>query len=227
MKKTILTSTLALGLGVTGFATGHSADAAENNVDQANLAQQAQNNPEQLNNSPVQDGSYNYDFTQNGTNYQFESDGENFSWSYNGYNDDSADSADAGSNDNATQQLSSDEQPAQQAAPQTEQTQQPEQSTSSNEGTTQSSSDESASSSSSDVNGHLQQIAQRESGGDTQAVNPSSGAAGKYQFLQSTWDSVAPSEYQGQSPTEAPEDVQDQAAQKLYDEVGPSQWVTA
>ncbi|MBO1228302.1 transglycosylase family protein, partial [Staphylococcus nepalensis] len=60
-----------------------------------------------------------------------------------------------------------------------------------------------------------------------QAVNPSSGAAGKYQFLQSTWDSVAPSEYQGQSPTEAPENVQDQAAQKLYDEVGPSQWATA
>lgn len=214
MKKTILTSTLALGLGVTGFATGHSADAAENNVDQANLAQQAQNNPEQLNDSPVQDGSYNYDFAQNGTNYQFESDGENFNWSYNGYNDDSADES---SNDSSTQQ----------AAPQTEQTQQPEQSTSSNEETTQTSSDESASSSSSDVNGHLQQIAQRESGGDTQAVNPSSGAAGKYQFLQSTWDSVAPSEYQGQSPTEAPEDVQDQAAQKLYDEAGADQWVTA
>lgn len=215
MKKTILTSTLALGLGVTGFATGHSADAAENNVDQANLAQQAQNNPEQLNDSPVQDGSYNYDFAQNGTNYQFESDGENFNWSYNGYNDDSADES---SNDSSTQQqTSSDEQPTQQA----------EQSTSSNEETTQTSSDERASSSSSDVNGHLQQIAQRESGGDTQAVNPSSGAAGKYQFLQSTWDSVAPSEYQGQSPTEAPEDVQDQAAQKLYDEVGADQWVTA
>ncbi|MCE5008421.1 transglycosylase family protein [Staphylococcus equorum] len=222
MKKTILTSTLALGLGVTGFATGHSADAAENNVDQANLAQQAQNNPEQLNDSPVQDGSYNYDFAQNGTNYQFESDGENFNWSYNGYNDDSADES---SNDSSRQQqTSSDEQPTQQAAPQT---QQAEQSTSSNEETTQTSSDESASSSSSDVNGHLQQIAQRESGGDTQAVNPSSGAAGKYQFLQSTWDSVAPSEYQGQSPTEAPEDVQDQAAQKLYDEVGADQWVTA
>lgn len=220
MKKTILTSTLALGLGVAGLATGHSADAAENNVDQSKLAQQAQNNPEQLNDTPIQDGSYNYDFTQNGTNYQFESDGENFSWSYNGYN------GNASSNNNVTQQTSSDEQPTQQSAPQTEQTQQPEQSASSNEASTQSS-DESASSSSSDVNGHLQQIAQRESGGDTQAVNPSSGAAGKYQFLQSTWDSVAPSEYQGQSPTEAPEDVQDQAAQKLYDEVGPSQWVTA
>lgn len=222
MKKTILTSTLALGLGVTGFATGHSADAAENNVDQANLAQQAQNNPEQLNDSPVQDGSYNYDFAQNGTNYQFESDGENFNWSYNGYNDDSADES---SNDSSTQQqTSSDEQPTQQAAPQT---QQAEQSTSSNEETTQTSSDESASSSSSDVNGHLQQIAQRESGGDTQAVNPSSGAAGKYQFLQSTWDSVVSEEYQGTSPANAPEDVQDAAAVKLYNEVGPSQWVTA
>ncbi|AYW49181.1 LysM peptidoglycan-binding domain-containing protein [Tetragenococcus halophilus] len=78
-----------------------------------------------------------------------------------------------------------------------------------------------------EVNDHLQQIAQRESGGDLQAVNPSSGAAGKYQFMQPTWDSVAPAEYQGVSPTQAPEHVQDAAAQRLYDEVGPSQWVTA
>ncbi|RIM12841.1 transglycosylase, partial [Staphylococcus chromogenes] len=66
------------------------------------------------------------------------------------------------------------------------------------------------------VNDHLKLIAQRESGGDLKAVNPSSGAAGKYQFLQSTWDSVAPAEYKGVSPTEAPESVQDAAAVKLY-----------
>src|SRR5699024_9312840 len=94
--------------------------------------------------------------------------------------------------------------------------------------TTQSSSSNEASSGSSvNVNSHLQAIAQRESGGDLKAVNPSSGAAGKYQFLQSTWDSVAPAEYQGVSPTEAPESVQDAAAVKLYNEVGASQWVTA
>ncbi|WP_312585371.1 transglycosylase family protein, partial [Staphylococcus aureus] len=54
-----------------------------------------------------------------------------------------------------------------------------------------------------------------------------SGASGKFQFLQSTWDSVAPAEYQGQPAASAPESVQDAAAQKLYDTEGASQWVTA
>ena len=50
---------------------------------------------------------------------------------------------------------------------------------------------------------------------------------GKYQFLQSTWDSVAPDEYKGVSPAQAPEDVQDLCAVKLYNTAGASQWVTA
>ncbi|WP_261697916.1 transglycosylase family protein [Staphylococcus equorum] len=205
MKKTVIASTLALGLGVTG-AAGNSADASEQNVDKAHLAQLAQSNPEQLNEAPVQEGSYDIDFNYNGTEYSFESDGTNFSWSFGG-----------GSDEGST------EAPAQQEAPKTEATQQPQQESTSKE----SSSSEASSGSSVNVNSHLQAIAQRESGGDLKAVNPSSGAAGKYQFLQSTWDSVAPAAYQGVSPTEAPESVQDAAAVKLYNEVGASQWVTA
>ncbi|WP_398574186.1 transglycosylase family protein [Staphylococcus equorum] len=214
MKKTVIASTLALGLGVTG-AAGNSADASEQNVDKAQLAQLAQSNPEQLNEAPVQEGAYDIDFNYNGTDYSFESDGTNFSWSFGG-----------GSTEAPAQQSAPAEQaaePAQQEAPKTEATQQPQQESTSKE----SSSSEASSGSSVNVNSHLQAIAQRESGGDLKAVNPSSGAAGKYQFLQSTWDSVAPAAYQGVSPTEAPESVQDAAAVKLYNEVGASQWVTA
>lgn len=60
-----------------------------------------------------------------------------------------------------------------------------------------------------------------------QAVNPSSGTAGKYQFLQSTWDTVAPASWKGKSPASAPESVQDAAAVKLYNEYGAQHWVTA
>ncbi|MEJ7474350.1 transglycosylase family protein [Staphylococcus saprophyticus] len=213
MKKTVVASTLAVGLGVTGFAAGNSADASEQGADKAQLAQQAQTNPESLNEAPVQDGAYNINFNHNNSDYSFQSDGQYWTWSYG---------------------QGSTNVPAQEAAPQTEETQQPQQeattqtTSSSNESTSnESSSSEASEGSSVNVNSHLQAIAQRESGGDLKAVNPSSGAAGKYQFLQSTWDSVAPSEYQGVSPTEAPEAVQDAAAVKLYNTAGASQWVTA
>ncbi|WP_436955483.1 transglycosylase family protein [Staphylococcus sp. AS1337] len=248
MKKTVVASTLAVGLGVTGFAAGNSADASEQGVDKAQLAQQAQTNPESLNEAPVQKGAYNINFNHDNLNYSFQSDGQYWTWSY-GQGNASAEQPTQEAQPQQTEQAST-EQPAQQAAPQTEQTQQPKQetteqtqqpkqetteqtqqpkqettteaSTSSNE-----SSSSEASEGSSGVNAHLQQIAQRESGGDIHATNPSSGASGKFQFLQSTWDSVAPSEYQGQPAGNAPEAVQDAAAQKLYDEVGASQWVTA
>ncbi|MCD8921467.1 transglycosylase family protein [Staphylococcus gallinarum] len=229
MKKTLIASTLAVGLGVTGVAAGNSADAAEQGINKAELAQLAQSNPQQLNESPIQEGSYNYNFTQDGVNYNFKSDGENFTWSY---------GEGSGDSSNTSDQAAQTQQPQQEAAPQTEQTQQPQQeattqqSSTQQEATTQqqstnNSSSEESTGSSVNVNSHLQQIAQRESGGDLKAVNPSTGAAGKYQFLQSTWDSVAPAQYQGVSPTEAPESVQDAAAVKLYNTAGASQWVTA
>ncbi|RIN29048.1 transglycosylase family protein [Staphylococcus succinus] len=235
MKKTVIASTLAVGLGVTGAASaGNTADASEQGVDKAQLAQQAQSNSSQLNESAIQDGSYNYNFSQDGVNYNFKSDGENFSWSYGeGSNTSSNQSTDNSSQQasgeqaqqSAPQQTEQAQQPQQEAAPQTEQTEQPQQASTSAQSSNESS--EASEGSSVNVNSHLKQIAERESGGDLKAVNPSSGAAGKYQFLQSTWDSVAPDEYKGQSPTEAPESVQDQAAVDLYNSAGASQWVTA
>ena len=73
-----------------------------------------------------------------------------------------------------SQQQSSQAQPTQtQQAPQTEQTQQPQtEATTSN---SSSSNNNASSGSSVNVNSHLQQIAQRESGGDITAINPSSG----------------------------------------------------
>ncbi|KKI54016.1 SceD-like transglycosylase [Staphylococcus equorum subsp. equorum] len=229
MKKTVIASTLAVGLGVTGAAAGNSADASEQGIDKADLAQQAQSNSEQLNQAPIQEGSYNHNFTQDGVNYNFQSDGTNFTWSYGEGSNGSSEQASTNSGQQQAQQATA-EQPTEQSAPQTEETQQPQQeaaSTQSSESSNESSSSEASSGSSVEVNSHLQAIAERESGGDLKAVNPSSGAAGKYQFLQSTWDSVAPEEYQGQSPTEAPESVQDQAAMDLYESEGASQWVTA
>ena len=238
MKKTVIASTLAVGLGVTGIAAGNSADASEQGVDKAQLAQQAQTNLESLNEAPVQDGAYNINFNYNNTDYSFQSDGQYWTWSYgqgstNAPAQETAEQPQQVEQPQQTEQAST-EQPAQEAAPQTEETQQPQQeattqtTSSSNESTSnESSSSEASEGSSVNVNSHLQAIAQRESGGDLKAVNPSSGAAGKYQFLQSTWDSVAPSEYQGVSPTEAPEAVQDAAAVKLYNTAGASQWVTA
>ena len=238
MKKTVIASTLAVGLGVTGIAAGNSADASEQGVDKAQLAQQAQSNPESLNAAPVQDGAYNINFNYNNTDYSFQSDGQYWTWSYgqgstNAPAQETAEQPQQVDQPQQTEQAST-EQPAEEAAPQTEETQQPQQeattqnTSSSNESTSnESSSSEASEGSSVNVNSHLQAIAQRESGGDLKAVNPSSGAAGKYQFLQSTWDSVAPSEYQGVSPTEAPEAVQDAAAVKLYNTAGASQWVTA
>ena len=233
MKKTVVASTLAVGLGVTGLAAGNSADASEQGVDKAQLAQQAQTNPESLNEAPVQEGAYNINFNYNNLDYSFQSDGQYWTWSYGQGNASAEQPAQAEQPTEQAQpqqtEQASTEQPAQQAAPQTEQTQQPKQETTEQASTTsnESSSSEASEGSSVNVNSHLQAIAQRESGGDLKAVNPSSGAAGKYQFLQSTWDSVAPSQYKGVSPTEAPESVQDAAAVKLYNEVGPSQWVTA
>ncbi|EHJ08097.1 transglycosylase SLT domain-containing protein [Staphylococcus simiae] len=84
MKKTIIASSLAVALGVTGYAatSGHQAHAAETNVDQAHLVDLAHNHPEQLNAAPIQDGAYDIHFVQGGFQYNFTSDGHTWAWSY-------------------------------------------------------------------------------------------------------------------------------------------------
>ena len=243
MKKAFLTSSLAVAIGATGVASTQVADAAEQDVNKEQLAQLAQSNSPELNEHAIQEGAYNINFTLDGFEYNFQSDGHNFTWEYHATNAADSESTQApvaeqqqpvaeqnvaeqtpapAANNTANEQATQ-EAPQQVEAPKQE-TQQTQQTTTQ---TTQTSTSSASEGSSVNVNDHLKLIAQRESGGDLKAVNPISGAAGKYQFLQSTWDSVAPAEYKGESPTEAPESVQDAAAVKLYNTAGPSQWVTA
>ncbi|HDG4685074.1 TPA: transglycosylase family protein [Staphylococcus aureus] len=189
MKKTLLASSLAVGLGIVAGNAGHEAHASEADLNKASLAQMAQSNDQTLNQKPIEAGAYNYTFDYEGFTYHFESDGTHFAWNYHATGANGADMS------------------AQAPATPTE--------SKASEG------------SSVNVNAHLKQIAQRESGGNIHAVNPTSGAAGKYQFLQSTWDSVAPAKYKGVSPANAPESVQDAAAVKLYNTGGAGHWVTA
>ncbi|RIO08534.1 transglycosylase [Mammaliicoccus sciuri] len=244
MKKAFLTSSLAVAIGATGVASTQVADAAEQDVNKEQLAQLAQSNSPELNEHAIQEGAYNINFTLDGFEYNFQSDGHNFTWEYHATNAADSESTQAPvaeqqqpvAEENVAEQTpapaannTANEQAPQQVEAPKQETQQTQQTQETTTQTTQTSTTSSSASegSSVNVNDHLKLIAQRESGGDLKAVNPTSGAAGKYQFLQSTWDSVAPSEWVGKSPTEAPESVQDAAAVKLYNTAGASQWVTA
>jgi hypothetical protein len=66
----------------------------------------------------------------------------------------------------------------------------------------------------------FQCIIQHESGGNPRAVNRSSGAAGLFQFLPSTWHSLG---YSG-SAADYPTAVQYQAAERLYAQSGTRPW---
>ena len=263
MKKTIIASSLAVGLGLVAGNVSH-ADASENQINKEKLAQLAESNDQSLNQHPIQEGAYNYQFNLNGKTYHFWSDGTYFKWEYYPSNGSTVNSANqnvastqsaqnvsfqnnnynhinqSASTSNVSQHYANEAQTQQTPkttqtkqttqtlqAPKTTQTKQATQTQQAPANATTNQPKQSTSGSSVNVNSHLQQIAQRESGGDIHAINPSSGAAGKYQFLQSTWDSVAPAQYKGVSPAQAPESVQDAAAVKLYNTAGPSQWVTA
>jgi hypothetical protein len=71
-----------------------------------------------------------------------------------------------------------------------------------------------------DLSSKLEQIAQCESGGNPQAVSADGQYRGKYQFDQSTWESLGGSG----DPAAAPESEQDQRAAQLYRQRGGSAW---
>ena len=83
-EKTVIASSLAVALGVTGYAltTDNSAHASESTTNYAQLANLAQNNPSELNAHPVQAGAYNITFVKDGFKYNFTSDGQSWSWNY-------------------------------------------------------------------------------------------------------------------------------------------------
>ena len=87
MKKSLLlTTTLAATIGTAGLAaSGHDANAAEQGIDQVKLAAMAQHNDPSLNQHPIEEGSYEYNFTLDGVSYNFWSNGVQFGWSYNGF----------------------------------------------------------------------------------------------------------------------------------------------
>jgi len=222
MKKFLATSMASaiVGSGVLGLASSDEADAAEK-YSEPELAQMAQSNDSTLNQSPIEDGDYDYNFTQGGYTYHFESHGGDFSWSYSDGEGDGQTSNETKSNETSNTQ-STEQHQSNEVANSESETPEPVKAPKA------SGSDSQSASSSELMPSHLELIKQRESGGDYSAVNASSGASGAYQFLQSTWDSVAPSDWVGKSPASAPESVQDQAAMKLYDGgSGAGHWVTA
>lgn len=232
MKKAIMTSSLALALGVTGVSASQ-ADAAETiqqaQVNKAELANLALNNPSALNENPVHEGAYHYEFSKDGYSFTFDSNGAYWTWKYKYTGAADSEVFSSVVNNNFKQEAPAvqaqapvAQAPAQTyAAPKAQNYQAPQ----TYKAPVQSY--QASTGSNVQVNDHLKLIAQRESGGNIRAINPTSGAAGKYQFLQSTWDSVAPAGWVGKSPASAPEYIQDQAAVKLYNTAGPSQWVTA
>jgi len=230
MKKAIISSVLATTLGITGLSAtgGHDAHASESNIDTVKLAQQAQNHDASLN-QPLHAGSYDYKFNVDGFDYHFWSNGTNFAYDFkegNAYQKGVPQVAQSKFNQVASQAKAQSHVSTQSSQVRAYHT--PQKASYTEASHIQKQPTLSTSSHHTNVPAHLQAIAQRESGGNIHAVNPSSGAAGKYQFLQSTWDSIAPSQWKGVSPASAPESVQDQMAVKLYNGgSGASHWVTA
>lgn len=79
MKKTIFT-TLALGTIITFGGLSNDANASE--IDYSKLAEQAKNNDITLNQKPIEQGNYDFKFTDNHYAYHFWNSNGTFGWEY-------------------------------------------------------------------------------------------------------------------------------------------------
>ena len=206
MNKTMMTTGLALGIGLTAFS-GVNANASEIEVDEAKLAELAINNPESLNEAPVQEGNYDITFDFNGNTFNFESDGSEWTWGYtpvgeavnNEVQNNTVQVNETVNNDNDNVEYSApvqeNNQPSAPAQPK-------------------------ASAPASNNGLNWSALAGCESGGNASAVDPTGTYHGLYQFDAQTWQSVGGSGVASQASAAE----QTKRAQMLYDQRGSQPW---
>lgn len=196
MKKTIF-ATLALGTAITfGGITTNEASADE--IDYNKLAEQAKSNSVEVNTKPIQEGNYDFSFSDEEFTYHFYNYNGNFGYEYHSDStqvdnrvsrlageeqtpEQKVDQQQAQFNVQNEQDTKKDVQPTSVSAPVQKETKQPTQSTSKSGGSVaeqirQAGGDEA-----------MIEIAMRESTMNPNAVNASSGAQGLFQGLGKSW----------------------------------------
>ena len=195
MKKTIF-ATLALGTAITfGGITTNEASADE--IDYNKLAEQAKSNSVEVNTKPIQEGNYDFSFSDEEFTYHFYNYNGNFGYEYH-----------SGSTqvDNTVSRLAGEEQTPEQKVDQQQaqfdtqnkQQAQPKQETTTQEAPKAVEAPKVTKSTGGSVAEQIRQaggdeamieIAMRESTMNPNAVNPSSGAQGLFQGLGKSWSS--------------------------------------
>ncbi|WJJ56865.1 transglycosylase [Staphylococcus phage vB_SAP01] len=194
MKKTIF-ATLALGTAITfgGIATN---EASADEIDYNKLAEQAKSNSAEVNTKPIQEGNYDFSFSDGEFTYHFYNYNGNFGYEYHSGSTQVDNTVSRLAGEEQTPEQKVDQQQAQfdtqnkqdakkevqtTSAPVQKETKQPTQSTSSTGGSVaeqirQAGGDEA-----------MIEIAMRESTLNPNAVNPTSGAQGLFQGLGKSW----------------------------------------